>query len=440
MSDRQRQVDWFRACAPYVTAHRGRTMVVQFGGEAVLDEGFADLIHDFALLHSLGVKVVLVHGARPQIEAGAARHGFACPSGDGARVTGPELLPVVKEAIGQVRLEVEALLTMGLANSPMAGSRIRVASGNFVVARPLGIRDGVDHHHTGEVRRIDAEAVRDNLDDGAIVLVSPLGYSTTGEIFNLLAEDLATALAVELHADKVVYLREAGISDEGGVRVADLRLDEAKAHLAELRRAGAGVENDMVHQLGNAIHACRNGVSRAHVIDRRERGALLLELYTRDGVGTMVYADPYDATRTATIDDVGGILELIEPLEREGTLVRRSREKLESEIGRFTVVERDGMVIACAALYAYPEFEVGELACLAVRDDYRRALRGDALLDAVEAGARGAGLARLFVLTTQASHWFKERGFVDATLDDLPVAKQALYNYERRSKVLQKTL
>jgi amino-acid N-acetyltransferase len=440
MSNRQGQVDWFRSAAPYITAHRGRTLVVQFGGEALLDERFADLIHDFALLHSLGLKLILVHGARPQIEAGAAALGLEGAATGAMRITTPELLPVVKRAIGEVRLEVEALLSMGLVNSPMAGSRIRVASGNFVVARPKGVRDGIDFQHTGEVRRVDTEAIRDNLDDGAVVLVSPLGYSPTGEIFNLLAEDLATALAVELRAHKVVFLREtAGLPDEGGAHLAELGLKQAKARLAGMRRE-ADDEGNMAHLLGNAIHACRNGVSRAHVLDRREPGALLLELYTRDGIGTMVYADPYDATRTATIDDIGGILDLIEPLERDGALVRRSREKLEAEIARFMVVERDGTIIACAAIYPYPETGVAELACLAVHADYRRSRRGDALLDAVESEARTARLHRLFVLTTRATHWFKERGFVDANLDDLPVEKRSLYNYERCSKVLVKSL
>ncbi len=438
-ADHQQQVEWFRASSPYITAHRGHTVVVQFGGEALLDASFADLVHDFALIHNLGVKLVLVHGARPQIEACAAREGLEAPTGEGTRITSRELLPVVKQAIGEVRLEVEAALSMGLANSPMAGARIRVASGNFVTARPVGVRDGIDYQHTGEVRRIDVDAIRDNLDDGAVVLVSPLGYSPTGEIFNLLAEDLATALAVDLRAHKAIYLRERGLEHMTGTPVAELRLDDAKELLARTRRESLDDEADAVRLLGNAIAACRNGVSRAHLLDRRIRGAVLLEMYTRDGVGTMVYADPYDATRTATIEDVGGILELIEPLEREGSLVRRSRQKLEGEIGRFIVVERDGTIIACAALYPYPG-ELGELACLAVRDDYRRGRRGDGLLDAVEARARSEGLHQLFVLTTRAAHWFVERGFRESRIEELPVEKQTLYNYERRSKVLTKLL
>ena len=190
------------------------------------------------------------------------------------------------------------------------------------------------------------------------------------------------------------------------------------------------------------MHACRHGVARTHLIDREVDGGLLLELFTRDGVGTMVSSNPYDTTRRATIEDVGGILELIRPLEQEGALVRRSREKLEMEIGRFFVVERDGTVIGCAAAYPLSDSDAVELACLAVHPEYRdrERRRGDQLLDAILEEARHLGASRLVVLTTQAAHWFQERGFEPAEIDDLPDEKQALYNYSRNSKVLARPL
>lgn len=430
-------VAWFRSSSPYINAFRGRTFVVMFGGDAVADERFANLIHDIALLNSLGVRLVLVHGARAQIERRLQASHTKMHYAHGLRVTDDDALAAVKEAAGALRVEIEALLSMGLANSPMAGARLRVASGNFVTARPLGVRDGVDYCHTGEVRRIDAEAIRQRLDDGAIVLLSPLGYSPTGEVFNLTALEVATATAVTLGADKLVCLVEGpGLADAQQHLVRQLSLAEASQWLDEPRP----LPGELATYFRNAVEACSRGVRRAHLIDRHIDGALLLELFTRDGIGTLITADTYEGTRKATIDDVGGILELIVPLEAEGILVRRSRERLETEIDCFTVVERDGMIIACAALYPFQDEGMAELACLAVHPSYRDGGRGEALLSFVERDARQQGIRKLFVLTTRTTHWFQERGFNLAQIADLPVDRRRLYNYQRKSKVLIKEL
>jgi amino-acid N-acetyltransferase len=433
--DNRRFVAWFRQAGPYINAHRGRTAVVCFGGEA-LAEGFDELIHDIALLHSLGLKLVLVHGARPQIDKRLAGAGLAPHYADGLRVTDAQTLPLVEEAIGRLRLTIEARLSMGLANSPMHGARLRVVSGNFVTARPLGVRDGVDYCFTGEVRRIDGAAIRAWLDDRALVLLSPLGYSPTGEVFNLSAEEVAAATAAALRADKLLLLYEGDdLHDRNGRLVRELGPVEAERLLAE-----TPPERDMHRHLALALRICRAGVRRVHLIRRTESGGLLLELYTRDGVGTMLNADSYDELRGAGIDDVGGILALIQPLEEAGILVRRSRELLEIEIERFQVLERDGAIIGCAALYPFPEERVGELACLAVAEGYRNGGRADLLLRRIEYQARGQGLERLFVLTTRTAHWFQERGFRSAAINELPVARQALYNWQRASKVFVKHL
>lgn len=430
-------VNWFRHAAPYIKAHRGRTFVITFGGEMAADARFAHFIHDIALLNTLGVRLVLVHGARPQIEQVLRERGVKTRYHNGLRVTGSEALACVKQAAGALRVEIEALLSMGVANSPMAGARIRAASGNFITARPLGVRDGVDFEHTGEVRRVDAQALQKALDDNAVVLLSPLGYSPTGEVFNLSAEDVATAVAVELRADKLLCLTEGpGLADEKKNLIRQLTLSEAQKLLSGKRALDTGVRRHLVC----AVRACQNGVRRAHLINRRADGALLLELFTRDGIGTLIAGDAYEDTRAATIEDVGGILELIAPLEEEGVLVRRSRERLETEIGYFIVMERDGAVIACAALYPYAKEGVGELACFVVHPDYRDAGRGEALLEQIERKARQQKIKRLFVLTTHAPHWFAERGFKPGSLQDLPVGRQRLYNYQRNSKVLVKKI
>ena len=433
-------VDWFRRATPYINAHRGRTFVIEIDAASTTDPQLHGIVHDLALMRSLGIDLVVVHGARPWVEARIRSQGLAPGYAAGIRITDIATLEAAKEAIGAAHVQLEALLSMGIANSPMAGAKVRVASGNFITARPIGIRDGVDYEHTGEVRRIDAEAIRQRLADGAIVLVSPLGYSPTGEVFSLRAEEVATAIATELEAAKLVFLFDgSGVLDDQGALVHELTLKEAQALAAEVPGAGSDCD-ELGDRLREGIHACRNGVSRAHVIDRGIDGALLLELFSRDGVGTMINADTYDAIRRATIDDIGGILELIRPLEKSGALVRRSREKLETEIAHFNVVERDGAVVACAAMYPYPEHGLAELACLAVDDAYRRGQYGERLLTLAEREAREAGAQRLFVLTTRAAHWFRERGFDEADHAVLPRERQALYNFQRRSRVLVRTL
>jgi amino-acid N-acetyltransferase len=429
-------VRWFRQAAPYINAHRGRTFVILFGGEVVQDPAFPHLIHDIALLNSLGARLVLVHGARPQVEERLKRRGAELRYVNGLRITDAQALECVKEAAGAVRVEIEALLSMGLTNSPMAGACLRVASGNFVTARPLGVRGGVDYQHTGEVRRIDTDAIQARLGQGDIVLLSPLGYSPTGEVFNLHAEEVATAAAAALQADKLLCLVEGpGLLELGGALLRELTLDQAEEHLSD-----PALSVGIARYLKSAISACRRGVGRAHLISRHLDGALLIELFTRDGTGTLITSGTYEGTRPATIDDVGGILELIAPLESQGMLVRRSRERLEMEIDRFTVMERDGTIIACSALYPYPAERVGELACLAVHPDYRSTGRGAALLQLIEHGALRLGLERLFVLTTHTAHWFQERGFIAADIKELPVARQQLYNYQRNSKIFIKHL
>lgn len=429
-------VHWFRSASPYIHAHRGQTVVVCMGGESVIEASFHNLVHDLALLSGLGLRLVVVFGVRPQIEERLNRLGVQLRYAHGLRITDDAALACVKEAAGAVRVEIEAQFSLGLANSPMAGARVRVASGNFVTARPLGVIDGVDYLHTGQVRRVDGTAIQARLDAGDIVLIPPIGYSPTGEVFNLGMHGVAAAVASEIRAGKLVFLIDGhGVMDETGELIRELTQTEALQRLAASRE---DPRFEVLPALQHAVQACRNGVRRVHLINRRTDGGLLLELFSRDGVGTLISATPFDRMRQATIDDVGGILELIAPLEQEGVLVRRSREKLEMEIAQFTVLERDGAVIACAALYPYPAEKVAELACLAVHPDYRRHGYGEALFDSLERQCRQRGLERLFVLTTQTAHWFLERGFEASCLEDLPVSRQGLYNYQRNSKVFVK--
>jgi len=430
-------VRWFRNSSPYINAFRNRTFVVAFGGEMLADAQFATLVHDLALLNSLGVRLVLVHGTRPQIEQCLQQRNADFQYVHGLRVTDDTALECVKQAAGSVRVDIEALLSMGLTNSPMAGARIRVVSGNFVTAQPLGVRHGVDYCHTGEVRRIDSQAIHRHLDEGALVLLSPVGYSPTGEVFNLSAHDVATATAIQIQADKLVYLVDGkGITDNRNRLLRELTLQQAESLLAGKHK----LNEDAANSLASAINACRQDVPRVHILNRHTDGALLLELFSRDGCGSLVMQDQFEDTRQAQLSDIGGILELIAPLEKEDVLVRRSRERLEMEIDHFTVVERDGMIVACAALYPFVDEKISELACLAVHPDYRNNGRGDALLKYIERQSRQLGIQRLFVLTTRTAHWFRERGFKSGSLDKLPVKRRELYNYQRNSKVFIKDI
>jgi len=431
--------DWllgFRHSSPYINAHRGRTVVLTLGGDAIASDNLINIIHDIALLSSLGIRLVLVFGARPQIQARLDQAGLTSEFHKGLRITPADHLLRVMEAIGALRGFLESQLSMGLVNSPMHGARIRVSGGNFVTARPVGVHDGIDYGHTGRVRRVDAEGISKLLDLGHIVLLPPQGYSPTGDAFNLSYEDVGSQVASALRADKLIIFTDSdGVMNEEGQLIREMTAAEAGRRLST--EGYSGHDADLLRA---ARTACVNGVPRAHIISYRQDGALVQELFTRDGAGTLVNADDYELIRPARAEDIGGILELIQPLQEQGILVRRSREMLETEIHCFTVAERDGTIVGCAALYAYEQEGAGELSCFAVSSTYRRFGRGDALLASVERSAKDMGLGKLFVLTTQTEHWFRERGFEPAPVEALPGPKLANYNTQRRSKVFVKAL
>lgn len=430
-------VSWFRDSSPYIHAHRNKTFVIFFGGEAVLSEDFEHHVHDFALLNSLGIRLVLVHGIRPQIDQRLAKLDVTARFHKNLRITDDVALQCVKEAAGLVRVEIEALLSMGLANSPMAGAKIKVASGNFLVAKPIGVIDGVDYCHTGEVRRIDSAAIHQQLDQDNVVLISPVGYSPSGEIFNLSAEQVATAVSIALKAEKLVLLTEQSCCNpENGEHIQQMTTAEADTFLQQ----HPDLSSSISLSLKAAMQSCLAGIDRVHLIDRTLNGALLLELFSRDGIGTLVSATAYEALRPATLRDIGGILELIKPLEQQGILAKRSREKIEMEIADYIVIERDGLIIGCTALHPDSQKRYGAIACLAVHADYQGSRRGNRMLEYVYLQANDLKLKKLFVLSTQTMQWFIERGFLAAAVSDLPVQLQTLYNPERNSKILCKDL
>jgi amino-acid N-acetyltransferase len=427
-------VKWFRSATPYIHRWGGATFVIAFGGEVLADGEFQQLTHDINVLVSLDVRVVLVHGTRPQIEEQMRQHGVLPRYEQNRRVTDERALACVKEANGIVRVEMEALLSMELANSPMWGADIRVSSGNFVTAKPVGVVNGVDFRHTGEVRKIDAEGIRKRLDDHEVVLISPIGFSPTGDVFNCTLEDVATSTALALRADKLIFLTEtAGALDAKGKLISELTVKQTADLIASNHLA-----LDVQIYLPCALKAVASGVKRAHLISRHVDGALLIELFTHHGIGTMITPESPERIRPATSEDIPGILQILEPLEQQGILVKRERDLLEREIGHFFVLESEGNILGSAALYPFPEQKMAELAALAVNPFYRDGGRGERLLEFAEARAKAMGLKSIFVLSTRTTHWFLERGFVESDPARLPERKAALYNYDRRSKVFFK--
>ena len=436
IDDHARFVAWLREVAPYVHAHRGKTFVVGFSGGLVEAGALTRLVHDLSLLSAMGIRLVLVHGSRPQVQAQLVLKGVPARFHADVRITDAAALECAKEASGEIRLDIEAAFSQGLPSTPMAHSKVRVVSGNFVTARPLGVIDGVDYELTGVVRKVDADAIRFTLANGAIVLLSPLGFSPTGEAFNLTMEDLATSVATAIKADKLILLTETdGIRDAAGQLMSELSVEDAEAMLS-----ADAVKGDPAFNLKFAVQACKGGVARAHIIPYTLDGSVLAELFTHEGVGTMVAPENLEKMRDATPDDVGGIIKLIEPLEADGTLVKRPRELIEREIDRFIVMDHDGFIFGCAALYPFAREHMGELACLTVHPDYQGYGDGERLLKRIEQRAKAAAINKLFVLTTRTAHFFIKRGFRPATVDDLPQARQHMYNWQRRSVVLLKQI
>jgi len=318
----------------------------------------------------------------------------------------------------------------------MWGADIRVSSGNFVTAKPVGVVNGVDFQHTGEVRKIDAEGIRKRLDDHEVVLLSPIGFSPTGDVFNCTLEDVATQAAIALGADKLIFLIEnAGALDARGRLVSQLTVKQARDMIEASTLSG-----DARIYMPHTIRACEQGVKRSHLISRKVDGGLLIELFTHHGIGTMIVPEIPETIRPAGREDIPGILQILEPLEQQGILVRRTSEELERDIDHFFVIEADGNILGTAAIYPFPEGATAELASLAVNPFYRDGGRGERLLAFAEGKAKSTGMKSLFVLSTQTTHWFLERGFTEADVSTLPERRRSSYNPDRRSKVFIKEL
>lgn len=422
----------FREAAPYIHYLRGKTLVVGISSSLLSGPSLPALAADLNLIAGLGVRLVVVHGSRTQINILSEAAGIAPQYHNGRRITDETALVYAKQACGIVRSDIEAALSFGLSQTPLRGKPLNIAGGNFVSARPLGVIDGIDMGYTGVVRKINTENIRRNLDEGALVLISPLGHSLSGKTFNLSMGDIAESTAIALQAEKLIYMVEhEGILDASGQVLSNLSAQEARSLLE------SGSVHPTQHRLlRSAVNAVENGVQRTQILSGSHNGSLLAELFTRHGVGTSLARNAFMSIRQAQSSDIPDITALVRPLEDQGILLRRSREYLENHIGEFSVLEHDRQIYGCVALKTFSEKTSGELACLVVSPEAQDSGYGELLLEHLLNQARSRGINRLFALSTHTGEWFLERGFQTASPEQLPLERQHEYHQSKRqSKV-----
>lgn len=420
----------FREAAPYIRLLHGKTVVLAVLSPVLRSPNFAGLAQDIALLNNLGVRVVLMHGIRAFLPQNAqfVRHW---------RVTGSDTLAEIKRCCGTVRADWEAAWAAVPRPTVQSPRRMAVASGNYILAKPLGVIDGVDMQFTGEVRRIDTEAVNRALDGGQLVLVGPLAASFSGETFNLPLPETAAQMAAALDAEKLVFLTRAdGVADAQGKCCLNLSWAQAEEYAGKFAQ-----HEDIARILPAARTALEKGVHRVQILDGTADGSLLAELFTRDGVGTSLAQNAFAHIRAAVSADIPAMLRIIRPLAQNGTLLVRSYGDLERQLGDFYVLEYDNVLCGCAALKKFSGSGAAEISCLAVSDTVRNSGFGEMLLQSAENAARSQGISRLFALSTRTAQWFVERGFTAAALDDLPPERRRQYEDNgRHSKILCKYL
>jgi amino-acid N-acetyltransferase len=414
----------------YVPQYRDKTFVIALDGAVVEEDNFRNLLLDIALLRSLRVEVALVHGAGLQIRRLAEETGQAASNLDGTGVTDFATLQLALNAANRVTHEI----LEGLSATDLRGGCT-----NAVVAHPAGILQGLDHQHTGKVDRVDVPLLRALMEHDVIPVIPPLGMDGEGNTYRLNSDAVAVEVAQALHAVKLIYLTNAEGITVAGELLRQLTAEEAESTLKSHR---ADIPATVVSKLVQAVRAARNGVPRVHIIDGRVEEGLLAEVFSNEGIGTLVYTNEYQAIRRARKKDSRAIFHLIQTGMENDELVRRTLPEIERQIDDFYVFEVDGTPAGCAALHEFADVRKAEIACVCVSPKYENQGIGGRLMQFVEAQARSRGLAELFCLSTQAVNYFVQKGgFRLGTPDDLPAARRERYERNgRRSQVLAKTL
>lgn len=422
-------IRWFRRASPYIQAHCGSTFVVCIPGEGLNEPNIDYLVQDICLLHSLGIKIVICYGAKPQIDATLANNGITSQFYEGNRVSDQNTMHYITGVSGRLRALLEAQFSVYSKSLSHHGRELSVLSGNFVVAKSMGVLQGVDMMFTGNIHRVHGKTIENLLDNNHIVLIPNIGYSSTGQAYNLSHVESGRDVALALNADKLIVLHEEDYA-------APLREYSAKTALMT-------PHDNRGYQQKFAVVATAvdRGIKRGHLLPYTHKEGLLTELFTPIGYGTMISSSSSEVIRPATGKDIGSILNITEPLEKQGILVTRSRDYLEQTIDSFMVAEIDGTVVACVALIPYESnaghIDTAEFSCFVVRDYYRKTGIGKRLYSEAIKTAMEQGIKTLFALTTQTAHWFVDNGWQPIPPEDLPLEKAKTYSPSRNSKIFK---
>ena len=419
-----------RGILQYVPQFREKTFVIAVDGDIVTDENFPNILLDVAVLRSLNIRVVLAHGVAAQIKAAAEKQGIQASDLDGTGVTDAPTLQIALNAANRLTHEIL---------EGLAAHDLRAASTNAIIAHPLGIIQGIDHQFTGRVQRIDTELLQTLLDRGIIPVLPPLGFDGDGKTYRTNSDSVAVAVAENLKAIKLIYFTAQDGLRHNGQLIRTMPVGDLQKLI---QVAPGGFAPGMLSKAQHAAAACLAGVERVHIASGREDEGLLAEVFSNEGIGTLVYANEYEQIRPAKKKDIRAIQRLTKKAVEAEELMRRTRVEMEKNLGDYYIFEIDKNPVGCVALHIYPEQRLGELASLFVSPAHENQGIGRKLIQFIENKAREAGLNELIVLSTQAFTYFQSKcGFSEGAADNLPPARRAKYDQSgRNSKILMKPL
>jgi len=424
------KVSDLRGILAYIPGFREKTFVIALDGAVIADDNFPNLLIDLAVLRSLNIRLVLVHGAAHQLRQLSEQAGVPVSNADGTGITDEDTLNIALTAANRITHEI----LEGLASNDL-----RACYTNAIIAHPFGIVGGVDRLYTGRVERVDTEFLNQLLEKGVIPVIAPLGFDGEGHTFRVNSDGVAMEVAEALKATKLIYVTEHATFTHDNQPLSQISVSEAEDFF---KKNKGEIPPHLVSKLEHSIRACRNGVSRVHVIDGRVDEALLTEIFSTEGIGTMIYANEYQAVRRAMKKDVQAIRNLIRESVEQEEIVKRSRMDILQHLTDYYVFQIDGKVVGCVALHVQPGGELAELACLSVSNANENMGIGQKLMLFAEDAARHKGVKKIFLLSTRAFNYFQQKGsYKDGTINDLPLSRRERYEASgRNSKILVKTL
>ncbi|MCE0483731.1 MAG: amino-acid N-acetyltransferase [Methylacidiphilales bacterium] len=424
------KVSDLRGILTYIPGFREKTFVIALDGAIIADDNFSNIMLDLAVLRSLSIRLVIVHGAAHQLREMSEQSSVPISNADGTGITDEQTLKLALTAANRITHEVlEAL----------ASNDLRAAYTNAVIAHPFGIVGGVDRLYTGRVERVDTEFLNQLLEKGVIPVIAPLGFDGDGRTFRVNSDGVALEVAEALKASKLIFVTNHSGLVRNGKKISQISVGEAEEYY---KKHKADIPEPLVSKFEHSIRACRNGVSRVHVLDGRIDEGLLTEVFSNEGIGTMIYANEYQAVRRALKKDVRAIRNLIRESVEEEELVPRSRQDILSQLPDYYVFQIDGNIVGCVALHVQPDGEKAELACLSISASHENMGIGQKLMLFAEDAAKQRGIKTIFLLSTRAFNYFQQKGgYKEGTPDDLPAARREKYEASgRNSKVLVKQL